>query len=190
MAVLKFRISFEEDDTIYRDIEIKHKQTFKELHFAILTAYDFDSKHEATFYRSNENWDRGREISLDNYPKNYKVAPLLMQDTTISSEIKDTNQKFIYVYDFEKNWVFQVALISVVKEESIRVNYPNITRKEGIGPPQYGIKSLLGEKFADIEEKYDLKEVNAADGFSDDGEESTSDEEEATDEFTDQEEEF
>ncbi len=178
MAILKFRVYFEEDDSVYRDIAIKHTQTFKDLHLAILTSYDFDNKHKATFYRSNDLWLRGREISLAQYDKPYVAPPLLMDETTIASEIKDTNQRFIYVYDFAKNWGFQVALISVTKEESSKTTYPTITRKEGIGPPQYGTKSLLGEKFADIEEKYDLKEVN--DGFGEDGEEEASGEEEQT----------
>ena len=30
---------------------------------------------------------------------------------------------------------------------------------EGIAPSQYGTKGLLGEKFADVEEKYDLTQV-------------------------------
>ena len=45
MAILKFRVSYEEDDTIYRDIAIKHSQTFQDLHYAILDAYEFDRKH-------------------------------------------------------------------------------------------------------------------------------------------------
>ena len=32
-------------------------------------------------------------------------------------EIRDPNQKFIYVYDFHKNWTFMVELINVNKEE-------------------------------------------------------------------------
>jgi len=185
MAILKFRVYLEEDDSVYRDVAIKHTQTFKELHYAILSAYDFDSKHKATFYRSNEFWLRGREITLEKYNKEYVAPPLLMSETTIASEIKDTSQRFIYVYDFVKNWVFQVALISVSKEESSKATYPAITRKEGLGPPQYGTKSLLGEKFADIEEKYDLKEVN--DGFSDESEEGEAEEESTEDDnnFTD-----
>ena len=118
MAILKFRVYFEEDDAVYRDILIKHTQSFKDLHFAILTAFEFDSKHKATFYRSNDLWDRGREISLEKYDKPYVAPPLLMADTTIASEVKDTNQKFIYVYDFNRNWNFQIALISISKEES------------------------------------------------------------------------
>lgn len=178
MAVLKFRIYLEEDDAVYRDVVIKHTQSFQELHFAILKAYEFDQKHQATFYRSNDNWQRGREISFEKYEKPYVAEPLLMADTTIGSEIRDTNQKFIYVYDFAKNWTFLVELINVSKEENNKLSYPAISRVEGIGPQQYGTKSLLGDKFADIEEKYDLTE--GADGFGEEGEEGEQDTDDET----------
>lgn len=180
MAVLKFRIYLEEDDAVYRDIVIKHTQHFQDLHLAILKSYEFDSKHQATFYRSNDNWQRGREISLETYEKAYPVAPLMMSETSIGSEIRDTNQKFIYVYDFAKNWTFLVELINVSKEESSKLAYPSVSRVEGIGPQQYGTKSLLGDKFADIEEKYDLTE--ATDGFGEEGDEADADSSEDSDE--------
>jgi hypothetical protein len=170
MAILKFRAYLEEDDSVYRDVVIRHTQSFYELHEVILKAFEFDSKHQATFYRSNDNWQRGREISLEKYDKSYKAPPLLMKETTIGSEIKDPNQKFIYVYDFTKNWTFQVELINVSKEENPKVTYPSMIRKEGIAPSQYGTKSLLGPRFADVEEKYDL--TKGTEGFSEEGEES------------------
>src|SRR6476469_4831504 len=141
MAILKFRAYLEEDDSVYRDVAIRHSQSFFDLHEAILKSFEFDSKHQATFYRSNDNWQRGREISLEVYNKTYKAAPLLMKDTTIGSEIRDPNQKFIYVYDLQKNWSFQVALINVTKEENAKRTYPAVVRTEGIPPSQYGTKS-------------------------------------------------
>src|SRR3954468_7224861 len=170
MAILKFRVYLEEDDSVYRDVAIRHKQNFFELHEVILKSFEFDSKHQATFYRSNDNWQRGREISLEKYDKAYKAEPLLMKETTIGSEIKDPDQKFIYVYDFAKNWSFLVELINVSKEENPKITYPAMVRKEGIAPSQYGTKSLLGERFADVEEKYDLSQN--AEGFGEEGEDS------------------
>jgi hypothetical protein len=164
MAILKFRIYFEDDDSIYRDVAIRHTQSFFELHEAILKAYEFDNKHKATFFRSNDHWQRGREISLDVYEKDYKASPLLMKDTTVGSEIKNPGQKFIYNYDFNKNWSFMIELINVSKEENAKLSYPATVRTEGIAPSQYGTKGLLGEKFADVEEKYDL--TQGAEGFA------------------------
>jgi hypothetical protein len=185
MAILKFRIYLEEDDSVYRDVVIRHTQNFYDLHGVILKAFEFDSKHQATFYRSNDNWQRGREISLEKYDKSYKAPPLIMNQTTIGSEIKDPNQKFIYVYDFAKNWTFQVELINVSKEENPKITYPSMIRKEGIAPSQYGTKGLLGPRFADVEEKYDL--TKGTEGFGEEGEVSDDEagtEEEATGEET------
>jgi len=167
MAILKFRVYFEEDDSVYRDIAVKHTQSFVSLHQVILKAFEFDSKHAATFFRSNDNWQRGREISLEKYDKAYKVLPLLMADTTIGSEIKDPNQKFVYIYDFVKNWSFLVELINVSKEESSKIDYPAVIKKEGIGPSQYGVKGLVGDKLTEVEEKYDL--TRGAEGFGVEG---------------------
>ena len=102
MAILKFRVYFEEDESVYRDVVIRHLQSFFELHEAILRSYEFDNKHKATFFRSNDHWQRGREISIEVYQKEYKAPPLIMKDTTIGTEIKIPSQKFIYNYDFNK----------------------------------------------------------------------------------------
>jgi hypothetical protein len=171
MAVLKFRVYWEEDDAIYRDVLVKHTQNFQDLHTIILKAFEFDQKHDATFYRSNDTWQRGREISKEVYDRTYKVAPLLMAETVIGTEIIDTNQHFIYEYDFVKSWSFLIQLIQVIKnsDADMTLEYPLVSRIEGVGPMQYGTKGLLGEKFADIEEKYDLNE--GADGFGEEGEE-------------------
>jgi hypothetical protein len=163
MPILKFRVYFEEDDSIYRDVAIRPTQTFLQLHQVILKAYEFDSKHQATFYRSNDHWQRGREISLEKYEKPYKVEPLLMEATAIGTEIRDPNQKFIYVYDFAKNWSFLVELINVSKEESGKLDYPAVIKSEGIPPSQYGTKGLVGDKLTEIEEKYDL--TRGTEGF-------------------------
>jgi hypothetical protein len=178
MAILKFRVYLEEDDAVYRDIAIQHKQNFYEFHLSILKAYEFDSKHQATFFRSNDNWQKGREITLEVYDKEYVAPPLLMNEITIGKEIFDPSQKFIYNYDFNKGWSFLIALIEVIKEENPKMLYPAVTRSEGIAPPQYGTKGILGEKFTEVEEKYDLSE--GAEGFgteSEEGPETTASEE-------------
>ena len=170
MAILRFRIYWEDDDSVYRDIGIKHTQNFFHLHLAILKSFEFDSIHKATFYRSNDNWLRGREISLDKYEKVYKVDPLIMTDNFISSEISNPNQKFIYEYDFNKFWHFRIELINVDKGEESKLTYPCIIRTEGIAPSQYGTKGLVDSRLAEMEEKYDLRPDALSDGYSEEGE--------------------
>ena len=173
MPILKFRVYWEDDESVYRDFVIKHTQTFFDLHKAILKCFEFDNKHSATFYRSNDKWQRGKEITLEKYDKKYAVEPLLMNNALVGSEIRDPNQKFIYVYDFHKNWTFKVELINVLKEEDRKITYPACIRNEGIGPSQYGTKGLINEKLAEIEEKYDINSLVLPEGFNEEGEPDT-----------------
>ncbi len=185
MAILKFRVYFQEDESIYRDIAIKHSNSFLDLHHAILLAYEFDKIHAATFYRSNDIWQKGREISIEKYDKEYKAEPLIMSETIIGTEIRDPNQKFVYEYDFVKHWFFAIELINVDKEENAKLSYPCCVRTEGIAPSQYGTKGLVDKRLAEMEEKYDLKATAMEDGFSEEGEDG-----DAMEETEEQDEEF
>ena len=187
MAILKFRVYWEEDESIYRDVAIRHTNSFLDFHEAILKSFEFDNKHKATFYRSNDNWQFGREISLESYDRDYKVAPLIMSETPLASEIKDPNQKFVYEYDFNKNWHFMVELINVDKEENKKITYPACVRTEGIAPSQYGTKGLVDKRLAEMEEKYDLQPDALRDGFGEQDEdgEATTDADDLTEDTND-----
>src|SRR5665213_1338943 len=170
MAILKFRVYWEDDESIYRDLVILHTQTFAELHKCILKCFEFDNKHHATFYRSNDNWQRGKEITLEKYSdKEYKAEPLIMSETAVGKEIREPNQKFI----------------NVNKDAEGKAGFPSCSRSEGIAPSQYGTKGLINEKLSELEEKYDLNTAVMPDGFSQEGEsdsENETEEEEEVDE--------
>jgi hypothetical protein len=168
MPVLKFRVSWEEEDTIYRDIAVLTGQTFLEFHEAILKAFEFDNKHAASFYESNDKWMRFREISSE-VMVNKKDAPALaMIKTPVSALVDNPNKKFIYEYDKEKKWTFLIEFIGLSKDENFKISYPHCFRKEGIAPAQSGIKGIAVERMMEIEEKYDLGQEEMDEGFTQD----------------------
>lgn len=170
MAILRFRVYWEDDDQIYRDIEIQGNQTFMDFHGAVVKAFEFDGKHGSSFFESDEKWSRGRELNSE-VLVNKKDAPALsMIKTPVSALISLPDQKFVFVYDPKKKWTFLVELIGVSKEEVYRRVYPFVLRKEGIAPAQYGIKGVAADKIMEIEEKYDLGSEEMAEGFGDEGE--------------------
>jgi hypothetical protein len=173
MPVLRFRVYWEDDDQVYRDIEVRTGQTFLEFHQAINKAFEFDAKHPASFFESNDRWQRGREISSE-VLVNKKDAPALsMARTPVSALITTPESKFIYEYDPAKKWSFMVELIAVEKDENPKRTYPFVLRKEGIAPSQYGIKGVAVDQLMEIEEKYDLGADEMAEGFGNEGEEGT-----------------
>lgn len=173
MALLRFRIYWEEDDQVYRDIEILSSQNFLDFHNGIVKAYEFDGKHAASFFESNDRWDRGREISSE-IAVNKKDAPALsMLKTPVGALISNPGQKFVYLYDRVKEWLFLIELIAVSNDELAPKDLPKCIRKEGLAPIQYQLKGLAGDKLLDVEEKYDLGAADM-DGYGDEGEESDS----------------
>lgn len=174
MPLLRFRAYWEEDDQIYRDIELLTGQTLLQFHEAINKAFEFDGKHAATFFESNDRWDRGRAFSSE-VLTNKKDAPALsMVKTPVSALVSDPGQKFVYEYDPAKKWTFLIELIGVSKDENPKKTYPLMVRKEGIGPTQYGVKGMGGEKMVEVEEAYDLGADELAEGFGNEGEEGSS----------------
>ncbi len=66
MAGLKFRVLLDskEQEQVFRDILISDQDNFESFYKAILKAYDFKGDQMGSFYMSNDNWDKGHEISL------------------------------------------------------------------------------------------------------------------------------
>ena len=172
MPILRFRVYWEEDDQIYRDVEILSGSNFMELHQVILKSFDFDSRFSASFFESNDRWQRAREINSEVLVNKKEAPALSMVKTPVTALVQKPDQKFIYVYDPIKQWTFLVELIGVEKEENPKRTYPFVLRKEGIAPSQYGVKGPGHDAMMEIEEKYDLSSEEMAEGFGNEGEDS------------------
>ncbi len=173
MPLLRFRVAWEDDDQIYRDIELKTGQSFLEFHKIINVAFEFDAKHPATFFESDEKWDRGLAIDSE-VLVNKKGAPALsMMRTPVSALVAKPDHKFIYEYRAKKTWTFLITMIGIKSEEDPNMTYPNVFRKEGVAPAQYGIKGVKMDKLTEIEDKYDLG--SDAEGFGQEGDSSGGD---------------
>ena len=62
MPVMKFKVIYEEDDNVFRDVEIKPSQTFEELEAVIVSSYNLPMNGTGQFYHSNDNWQKGKRI--------------------------------------------------------------------------------------------------------------------------------
>jgi hypothetical protein len=165
MKVFKFRVLLDSEVTIFRDIEIKASQTFEELHNAILDAFEFEGTEMASFYQSNDNWDKGKEIPLEDLSDSDESTVKTMADTLISDLTKSMNQKYIYVYDFLKMWCFYVEVLGIAEEDK-KEKYPFVSMTYGDAPSEDSKEADYSEDFdglsgfedeeADIKKNYDI----------------------------------
>jgi hypothetical protein len=153
MAVYRFRVSLEDNEDVYRDIDIKSGQNFEQFHTAIQEAFKFDAKHAASFFVSDDYWRKNQEITLrkedlpleeDEIRK--KVDPKkLMADTKIAKYIEQPHQRFVYIFDPVVQWSFLIEMVKIA-EENPRLNYPACTRSIGGAPKQYRQVNIIKDE--------------------------------------------
>jgi hypothetical protein len=118
MAGLKFRVLLDSKDKneTFRDIVIRDNDNFESFYLAILGAYHFGNDQMASFYMSNDQWDKGHEISLFDMAldeDSAQILPSVMRTSMISSYLKEADQKIILVHDFIRMWIFLIELIGI-----------------------------------------------------------------------------
>ena len=119
MPSYKFRVVLDTEGSseIFRDIVISSNENFEILYRAIITAFDFSGQELASFYVSNENWEKGHEIALMDMELNESLnTPSIMQETVLSDLVTAPKQKFILVYDFLRMWCFMIELVTTLPE--------------------------------------------------------------------------
>jgi hypothetical protein len=176
MSIYKFRILIETDDEIHviRDILIKSSQSFEDLHQIILKAYEFDNSQMASFYVSDDDWNKGQEIALFdmNAAEDEGEKILIMNETAINSQINCVGQHLLYTYDFLNMWNFFIELIEITVKEK-EAEYPQIVYSEGDAPKQNSKNNelsndeILNEFLNTTEENEDTFSDDIFEGFDD-----------------------
>ncbi|REJ82486.1 MAG: hypothetical protein DWQ44_12155 [Bacteroidetes bacterium] len=160
MAIYRFRVTFEDYDDVSRDIEIRPSQSFEDFHHAIQLAVGFDASKEASFYISDDNWKKGKQIGVqaDEQESEIKLGKFRMSDF-----IYDPHQKFLYIFDEENKWMFHIELIKILPQEEMIASYPRCVRAVNEAPKQYASASAAAipvpEDFeSDLDEDIDEDE--------------------------------
>jgi hypothetical protein len=155
MAAYRFKVFLEDNEDVFRDIDIKVAQTFENFHTIIQTAFKFDSKHAASFFVSDDYWRKGQEITLhkedlplDEEEIRKNVDPKkLMADIKIAKYIEQPHQRFVYVFDPAVQWTFLIEMIKIV-DENAKLEYPNIVKSIGTAPKQYKQINMAKEELS------------------------------------------
>jgi hypothetical protein len=206
MAIYRFRVAFEDNEDIYREIEIKSTQTFEDFHNIIVQSIHFDNQHNASFFISDDLWHKGEEISLrpldeDEIEKRKRrelAIPKQMNKCKLASLIDDPHQKFVYVYDNKTGWSFTVELVKILMDDP-KGSFPKCIKSVGEAPKQYKAAAVAvpaeEEEFIDEEGEEESHDHQAyGNAHSEDetslleGEEGEEEAEEETEEESDEEE--
>lgn len=154
MPGLKFRVLLDSDknEEVFRDILIADSENFETLYNAILKSFKFKGDQMASFYVSNDNWDKGHEISLMDmsYDDDSVDSPSAVMKTAIIKDfLEEPDQKFILVYDFMRMWIFLVELIGF---DRVEPETPQMILSVGNAPLEDSKESMSEDLFMEGEE--------------------------------------
>jgi len=139
---ISLRLISGEDEDFLREIEISGNATFLDLHVFIQQLLHFDEGQMASFFITDDDWQKNKEITLFDMAMDESGDSFVMSDTKLKDLIAQNKQRLLYVFDFfnERNIFIEVFDIS---EENC--NEPQCIRATGDAPEQIDLNDLLGE---------------------------------------------
>lgn len=137
--IYKIRVILDTKDDVFRDIEIRDKQTLFTLYKGIMSAFSLPGEELASFYESDGEWNQGREIPLESMDEDQ--ADETMADFYIQEAFPKVGSRMIFVYDYMEMWTFFVEVMAIEDKKAV-LNYPLTVYRYGIVPLKAPKKSL------------------------------------------------
>jgi hypothetical protein len=125
-----FKVTYQRKRSVWQLIEIAENQTLDDLHYAILSAVDFDSDHLYSFFMSGRAWDETTEYASP-YSEGPSAAQVKIGDLSLRMK-----QRFLYLFDYGDEHRFEVQLMGI-NPEAPKGRYPKIVEEHGRPPRQY-----------------------------------------------------
>jgi len=159
--IFTFRFISDEEDSFVIDVNINHNQTFEQLHNSIQETLKYDSSQLASFFITNDDWEKLQEIALVDMGNDTDVK--IMADTKIEDFFTEKNQRILYIFDYFNERLFFGSVVRTIDAES-PIQLPSVSKLEGTIPPQTKeISTNLNDDF-DIDDFKD-DDIDFNEGF-------------------------
>ena len=142
--ILLFRIISDEDQEFYRDLVIDGSDTFLDFHHVLQENLGYDASQLASFFITNENWEKQHEITLIDMMQEPGVETLTMGEVVMEQHFCQINQRMIYVFDFFSERAFFMELIELTDQKSPKKT-PFIADAVGNPPLQLALDLLMDD---------------------------------------------
>lgn len=136
-----FRIVSDEDPNFFRDVVTEGSDTFLELHQCLQENMGYDANQLASFFITNEMWEKQQEITLIDMMQDPNQGTPTMDQVTLDEFLTEISQRMIYVYDFFAERAFYMELIEMSDQTSTK-NTPFVAQEGGDPPSQLAFDLL------------------------------------------------
>lgn len=87
-----------------------------------------------SFFLCDDDWEKEKEITLEEMDNSPEIDSWVMKDTTLSELIEDEKQKLLYVFDYMTERCFFIELSEIITGKEMKGS--KCTKKTGDAPKQ------------------------------------------------------
>ena len=132
--IFNFRIVSDEVDNFKREIKIDAEATFLDLKNAICDAVGYDKNQMCSFFLCDRNWEKEKEITLEDMGSDSDQDVWLMGDSVLSDFIDDEGQKMLFTFDYLTDRNFFIEMRELITGKNLKD--PVCTLALGAAPAQ------------------------------------------------------
>lgn len=140
--IFLFRIISDEKPDFFRDLVAGGSDTFLDFHNTLQKELGYDPTQLASFFITNQQWEKEQEITLIDMMQDPDVETFTMDQVTLDEHIREVNQRMLYLFDFFSDRAFFIELIEKANETSPRET-PFIGHSKGDPPPQLALDLMM-----------------------------------------------
>tara|TARA_Y200000002_G_C22684347_1_gene665376 strand:+ start:3894 stop:4424 length:531 start_codon:yes stop_codon:yes gene_type:complete len=151
---LNIRAVADTQEDIFIDFAISKRCNFSDIHHFLISKFNLNKLELSSFYYSNDNWDKGEEITLMNMNFDDENNIKFMDMVLLKDVYKEGHLKFLYVNDFLNMNIFY---LEILKEVDVGVDEKvNILHQLGEYKPN---NQNIEEKTIEDDTKNEIDEI-------------------------------
>ncbi len=135
--IFQLRMIGSEDEAFVREYEVSYAMDLLDFHRYLCDDLGYDPLSMASFFRSNERWEKECEFtSMDMGAGEGDDAPLPMEGIALGQVLHELRERLIYTFDPFSDRSLFLELLGTVRAQP-GVDYPRVALSTGEPPVQF-----------------------------------------------------
>jgi len=143
--VFTIRAILDADEDVIRDVAIHGNASLYDLHILLVEAFALDKGEMSSFFKSNDDWEQGEEISMMDFNPETNKNPL--EEKHIEESFIKEGEKMLFVYDYLNLWTFylEATAIKIIDGDTYQARVLGSVGTLPDTPPEKEMKADKGQ---------------------------------------------
>lgn len=151
--IFKFRMISGDEKAFLREYEMPSNETFLSFHKFLQSDLEYDPSQLASFFITDEQWNKGLELTLIDMENDAGPAAIPMESVKLSDLLKNKKDRLLYVFDIFSDRCYFIEL-SDISQPQPDVKYPRCKTAVGTPPEQLVLGDISMDDILEDEDEF------------------------------------